>query len=101
MIDFQVIITSPAQTDLKDACKWYNSQQKGLGRRLREDMKKALLKIARNPKSFAIRYKGIRLANFEKFPYAAHFIINEEKQNVKIIAVLHVKRKPGISADRF
>lgn len=101
MNNFEVIITTPAQTDLKEACKWYNSQQKGLGRRLREDMKKALLKIARNPKSFAIRYKGIRLANFEKFPYAAHFIINEEEHKVKIIAVLHGKRKPVISVDRI
>lgn len=81
---------------MRQARKWYNQQQPGLGERLTADMTTTLRKIAMNPTSFAVRYKISRLANFDTFPYAAHFYINEETDTVYITAILHTSRLPYI-----
>ena len=101
MRKFKVQVLELAKTDIRHARSWYNQQQSGLGKRLTEDMARILRKIASNPTSFAVRYKVIRLANFDTFPYAAHFYIDDKKDTVFIIAIFHTSRDPDAHKDRF
>lgn len=98
---FKVAVSELAKTDVRQARKWYNQQQAGLGKRFTSDMTTTLRKIAMNPTSFAIRYKVIRLANFDTFPYAAHFYIDDKNDTVYITAILHTSRHPDTPKDRF
>ncbi len=78
---FKVVVSELAKTDIRQARKWYNQQQPGLGKKLTADMVSTLKKIAMNPTSFAVRYKISRVANFYTFPYAVHFyIVTKTKQ---------------------
>lgn len=101
MKKYKVVVQHLSTDDIRQARKWYNEQQKGLGKRLTAYMKKTLLDIARNPTSFAIRYRHLRLANFEIFPYAAHFFIDEPSNTVFIAAFLHSKRHPDTAKKRL
>lgn len=83
-----------ALNDLKEARKWYNLQQKGLGKRLTEDVKKTTLSIERNPYYASVKYDNIRTASCNKFPYALHYEIDEENSLVRIVAVFHFSRNP-------
>lgn len=98
---FEVVVLQVAKTDIREARKWYNEQQAGLGKRLTADMTVTLRKIAMSPTSFAVRYKVIRLANFDTFPYTAHFYIDELNNIVYITAILHASRHPDTLKARF
>jgi plasmid stabilization system protein ParE len=101
MKKFKVVVLELTKTDIRKARKWYNEQQAGLGKRLTADMTDTLRKVAINPTSFAVGYKVIRLANFETFPYAAHFYIDDKNDTVFIIAILHSSRHPDTFKDRI
>lgn len=47
--NFKIVFSVRALSDIKEAREWYNQQQKGLGKRLVEDVKQAVLSIKRNP----------------------------------------------------
>jgi plasmid stabilization system protein ParE len=96
----KVVVQHLAKEDIREARKWYNNQLPGLGKRLTADMVTTLRKVSRNPKSFAVRYKTIRLANFDTFPYAAHFYIDKATDTVFIVAIMHTSRHPAIAKSR-
>ena len=101
MKKFNVVVQELAKIDIRQARKWYNQQQAGLGKRLNQDMAATLRKIANNLTSFSIRYKQIRLAHFDTFPYAAHFYIDDTNATVYITAILHASRHPDALNDRL
>lgn len=101
MKEFKVVVQELAKTDMRQARKWYNQQQPGLGKRLNQDMAGTLRKIANNPTSFSVRYKVIRLSYFDTFPYAAHFYIDDDNNTVYITAILHNRRNPHTPNERF
>lgn len=94
MKEYKVIVLEVAKVDIREARLWYNSQQKGLGLRLQADMKSTILLVASNPTSFAIRYFDLRLANFDVFPYAIHFYIDDLNDTVYITGIVHTSRHP-------
>jgi len=100
MKKYNVVVQQLAKTDIREARKWYNSQKSGLGKKLNENMTATLRKIARNPTSFTIRYKQVRLANFTSFPYAAHFYIDNDDTTVYIFAFMHTSRHPDTPKNR-
>jgi hypothetical protein len=100
MKKFKIAVLPLARTDIREARKWYNNQQRGLGKRLNADMNITLRKIARNPTSFAVRYNQVRFANFDSFPYAAHFYIDPTATTVYILGFIHTSRNPDTTKDR-
>ncbi len=74
MKKFKIVVLTLAKTDIREARKWYNSQQRGLGKRLNSDMNITLRKIVRNPTSFAIRYNQVRFANFDSLSIRCTFL---------------------------
>ena len=48
--------------------------------------------LTQNPLQYQIRYKGTRWALVKHFPYAIHFIVEEEK--VIVLAVLGTRDDP-------
>lgn len=101
MKKYKVVVLQLAKDDIREARWWYNRQQPGLGKRLTQDMAATLRKIASNPTSFSVRYKQVRLAHFDRFPYAAHFYIDENTDTVYVIAILHISRHPDTPNDRL
>ena len=100
MKKFKIVVLPLAKTDIREPRKWYNDQQHGLGKRLNSDMNITLRKIARNPTSFAVRYNHVRFANFDSFPYAAHFYIDITTLTVYILGFIHTSRNPDNSKER-
>jgi len=100
MKKYKVVVQELAKTDIRGARRWYNDQQPDLGKRLTAEMTATLRQIARNPTSFAIRYKQVRLAHFTTFPYAAHFYIDTAASTVYVLAFMHTSRHPDTPKDR-
>jgi plasmid stabilization system protein ParE len=90
------IISIYAKTDLSEASKWYESQQKGLGKRFLSEIKKAFNTISINPVGFQIRYDEYRIYYTKTFPYGIHYKYVDDKNEIHIRAVFHTARNPEI-----
>ena len=95
------LISTYAKADLSDASKWYEKQQKGLGKRFLNEMKEAFEIISRNPESFQIRYGDYRIFFTKVFPYGIHYQYIADKNEIRIKAVFHTARNPQIWEQRI
>lgn len=96
MKKFKVKIEPEALADIQEITDWYNEQQKGLGGRFQKTAIKHINSLSKDPQIYAIRYKEIRCINIKRFPYMAHFYINDEHNTVEVLAVISTSRNPII-----
>jgi plasmid stabilization system protein ParE len=89
----RVIFTRIARRELEDAVRYYELDYSGLGRRFKEEVRKAALRIAEYPKAWSIERGEIRNCLLHKFPYKLMYSIEED--HILVIAVAHQHRKPG------
>mgnify|MGYP000040089743 CR=1 FL=1 len=89
------------ETDVVEAKSWYKKQKNGLEIEFATAIEKTIKHILENPKSYALRYKIIRIAQPKIFPYNIHFYIDEPKQMVVITAIVHNKRLPKVATKRL
>lgn len=87
-------IAVQAKSDIKDASRWYDEQQRGLGRKFTTIIKEEIRSIALNPEQIPYRYKNIRAAVVTVFPYTIHFYISHEKQMIFVTGVFHTSLNP-------
>ena len=86
--------------DIQEAKFWYKDQKAGLEKRFAQEIKKTLVRIQNNPKGYEIKYKDIRSAFTDVFPYAIHFFIDDEHKRIVIIAIVHQYRNPKLQQSR-
>ncbi|MCW2120609.1 plasmid stabilization system protein ParE [Flavobacterium sp. 7A] len=56
--------------------------------------------IADFPTSFQIKYKNVRTVLLKQFPYHVHYIINETKKQIVVLAVIYAYRNPKDYSNR-
>lgn len=93
---YKVNITPLAKQDIRDNAKWYNKQQKGLGKRFTTEVRKSIKHIQQHPENFQIRYKNVRSINTAVFPYMIHFTIDETNKTIIVKAVFSTHQNPSI-----
>ena len=93
-MNYKVIISGSAKTDIKENARWYNKQQKGLGKRFTQNIKECVKIIQFQPESFQIRYKNNRAGIPDKFPYLIIYNVNKDNKTISIIAVFHSSQNP-------
>jgi len=80
--------------EIKQVVDYYNAISYGLGKRFKQNFIDAAKKLKTNPFYSSIRYDEVRFALIKKFPYAAHYTIDEKNKAVKIQALLAFKQNP-------
>ncbi len=65
---YKAIILPLAKKDIKEASFWYNTKQKGLGKRFTSEVREIVLFIRQNPEACAVRYDDTRTAVLKVFP---------------------------------
>jgi plasmid stabilization system protein ParE len=96
MKKYRVKIEHQALADIQEITYWYNEQQSGLGKRFQKTVIKHINSLSKDPQVYAIRYKEIRCVVINKFPYMAHFYINDENNTVEVLAIISTDRNPKI-----
>lgn len=91
---YKSIILPPAKEDIREAAKWYNKQQKGLGNRFTTEVREKVYFIKQAPKASNIRYKKVRTTVLNVFPFMVHYTINEKQKTIIVSAVLRTGRNP-------
>jgi plasmid stabilization system protein ParE len=85
---------SRAAAELDEAVNYYNQQAPGLGRELADEVRGAVSRIQDRPEAWTLLSNdGIRRCVTHRFPYG--IIYQVQPQRVVIIAVAHLRRRPG------
>lgn len=98
---YKLFYFDDVKRDIKESKKWYDLQKKGLGERFVIDVKEAVFRLKTNPQVHTIRYKNIRIAHADVFPFSIHFYIDELAKQVNIIAIVHNGRDPEFPQKRI
>ena len=94
MKSYKVLFSHQAFADLKEAKKWYNLQQRGLGQKLTLDVKATILSIKQNPTLYSVKFNNIRTFACKTFPYTIHYELDEKDKLIRIVSVFHFSRQP-------
>lgn len=94
----KVIFTKLAKLELQDAAAFYELELPGLGKKLREEIKKAILRIVEYPKAWSIEREGVRKCLLHSFPYKILYSVEEDY--ILIIAIARQHRKPDYWVDK-
>lgn len=89
---YKVVILQLAKFDISEAAAWYNSKQKGLGKRFTNEVRTKVLFIRHNPKASAIRYDEIRCAVLDVFPFMVHYTIEEANKTIIVWLLFFILR---------
>ena len=89
---------SDAESEMNKAAEYYESRQKDLGKRFLESVRSVINQIRINPEIFKIIHNNIRFAQTSIFPYGIIYRVKDEC--LEIIAVMHLKRRPGYWKNR-
>ena len=74
-MEYKTIIQLEAAKDFKKAKLWYKrTKVAGLPQRFSNAVRTTITNLQKYPTAYAVRYKNVRIAHTEKFPYAIHFL---------------------------
>lgn len=82
-----------ALEEYKDAARYYEGCQTGLGGRYISAVEQAIRHITGKPKQSKILEQDVRRYLTRVFPYAILYTI--ESEHILIVAVMHCHREPG------
>ena len=94
MCKHKILFSPDALLDMREARTWYNFQQKGLGNRFIDDVRKTVASIKSNPYFASVKFENIRTAACTTFPYAIHYEIDGAENLVRIVSIFHFSRRP-------
>jgi ParE toxin of type II toxin-antitoxin system, parDE len=94
-MSYTVINHKEVKNDVLDVKDWYKSQQKGLEKRFTNEVKNTLNYLIINPLLFQVKYKNIRTAYTEVFPFGVHYHLNEETKTISVLGVFHTSISPS------
>ena len=92
--DFGLDYFDQVEDDIEIAKLWYYEQSPDtdLEERFADAIKETIAKLQKNPFIYYPIFENIRIAHSKFFPYGVHFIINENKKEILILAILHNKQ---------
>jgi plasmid stabilization system protein ParE len=94
-----VRLTDEAVQEIADIQSSYNDARDGLGDEFEEELFKLLLRVADNPRTYAVVRDNIRLAKTARFPYLV--VYRMEEYEVVVLVICHTSRNPRSWQDRL
>ncbi len=79
--------------DIKFALSYYSSITEKLADQFLERLAEINTLLQSNP-FFEVKYGEVRTLMLKQFPYIVHFIVNEERKEVIVLAIAYAKENP-------
>jgi plasmid stabilization system protein ParE len=89
----RVTFNELAERELNDAAHYYELEQRGLGSAFIADIQKCTETIVAHPLAGSIVLGTIRRLLCQRFPYVLLYTVAEDE--LRILAVMHLRRRPG------
>jgi hypothetical protein len=89
----------PAKDELDQATAYYESQRAGLREAFKLEINKAIQRILDHPAAWIALSKSTRCCRTNRFPYGV--VYNIRGEDIFIVAIMHLHRKPGYWKNRL
>jgi len=94
-------VNRPAvSNDIIDAVDYYKNINAQLARQFLARLREAKTYIDKSPLGFQIKYKEVRTLLLKQFPYHIHYLVDETKKQIVILAIIHAYKNPADYTDR-
>jgi len=80
--------------DLKDVVDYYKNISPHLAKQFLFRIREAKSYVSQYPQGFQVKYKNIRTVLLKQFPYHIHYFVDENNQQIVILAIIHTYRNP-------
>lgn len=94
----EIVVHEGADEELRAATIFYDSRESGLGAQFLDEFSLALEKILKRPLSHSVFFDQYRRYLMFRFPYSV--VYRTEGERIVILAVAHLRRRPGYWSDR-
>ena len=91
---YSLYVSPAAQSDVRAAFHWYESQRHGLGREFIENLDTLIQQIRHSPDSRPAIEENVRLALVKRFPYVVCYLFEDEV--IHVFAVFHGHRDSSV-----
>ncbi|MAN28666.1 MAG: hypothetical protein CMH14_15345 [Mesonia sp.] len=92
-MEYSIQFLSDAISDIEDAIDYYESQQKGLGKRFTISLNETISYLLKSPDAFPFHAREIRKIPFKKFPYLLFYeVLNKE---ITVVAIFNTHQNPS------
>jgi len=92
------VFLAPAEEEMREAAAYYERQTPGLGHEFLAEVQRTVNRIVENPRVGHVVRRNIRRRLMPRFPFGILYRIDPHE--IVIIAVMHLRRRPGYWADR-
>ena len=90
---YKIIVSLRAQSEIENAIDYYAQNSLYAPVNFIAVLKAAYKALGTTP-FFGIRYKNVRSLKLKRYPYSLYFVINENKNTVKVLSCFHNKKNP-------
>jgi plasmid stabilization system protein ParE len=90
-----------ALQEFEEAGLWYEEQRRRLGVEFSDAVVLAIESILREPNRFQPVGDGVRLFRLKRFPYHLYYLLDDARHHVRIMAVMHNRRRPDYWRERL
>lgn len=94
-----VVFLPPAQEEMTEAARFYQTQSKGLGAEFLAEVERTIAAIASHPKAAPKVKQDIRRRLLKRFPFGVLYVATTDE--IIVVAVMHLRRRPGYWQDRL
>lgn len=91
---YQISVTQPAESELDEVMDWYEKEKSGLGITFLYHFLNRIAYLRENPYLYQEVYKAYRRVLMKKYPYAIYYGIEEQNQEVIVLAIWHTSKDP-------
>jgi toxin ParE1/3/4 len=92
------VFLAPAEEEMREAAEYYERQTRGLGHEFLAEVQRTVDRIVENPQLGQVVRRNIRRRLMPRFPFGILYRI--DPQEIVIIAVMHLRRRPGYWEER-
>jgi plasmid stabilization system protein ParE len=94
-------VNRPAvRIDIINATDYYKKINPELAKQFLFRIREAKAYIERSPLGFQVKYKEVRTLLLKQFPYHIHYLIDDSKNHIVILAIIHAYKNPQDYSNR-
>jgi plasmid stabilization system protein ParE len=93
-MNYKFVNRPAVRFDIINALEYYNKINPELSKQFLFRIREAKGYIANSPMGFQLKYNEVRTIMTKQFPYHIHYIIDDTKQLIIILAVIHAFKNP-------
>jgi plasmid stabilization system protein ParE len=86
--------------DIIDVVDYYKSIKPELAIAFLDRLEEAKKYISNYPDAFQVKYKNVRTLLLKQFPYHIHYIVDDTKRQIVVLAIIHAYKNPKDYANR-